>query len=199
MVRGKLPPRLSAEDRALWRRVADQAVPMHPARSKPSYPPEPAPPPPDPEPPRAPIPTFTMGQRVRDTRPAFDLVPPVQQRLAQDRLNMDHKAFTRMRRGKLPVEGRVDLHGMTLAQANPTLTSFILGSQSMGRRLVLVITGKGSGKRHDPFGSGPGVLKRQVPQWLRMAPLSQAVLQVSEAHQSHGGSGAYYVYLRRNR
>jgi DNA-nicking Smr family endonuclease len=42
-----------------------------------------------------------------------------------------------------------------------------------------------------------GVLRHQVPLWLRQPPLGQAVLQVSEAHLKHGGSGAYYVYLRR--
>jgi DNA-nicking Smr family endonuclease len=114
---------------------------------------------------------------------------------------MDAKAFTRMRRGKLPVEGRIDLHGMTLDQAHPALIEYILTANAMGKRLVLVITGKGTTKRnHDVFAhQGQGVLKRQVPLWLRMAPLSGAVLQVSEAHQSHGGSGAYYVYLRRAR
>jgi DNA-nicking Smr family endonuclease len=36
-----------------------------------------------------------------------------------------------------------------------------------------------------------------VPGWLHLPPLGPAVLQVTEAHQRHGGSGAYYVYLRR--
>ncbi|MFG6543173.1 Smr/MutS family protein, partial [Sulfitobacter sp. M22298] len=44
-----------------------------------------------------------------------------------------------------------------------------------------------------------GVLRHQVPQWLSMPPLSSLVLQVAQAHVSHGGGGAYYVYLRRNR
>ena len=44
-----------------------------------------------------------------------------------------------------------------------------------------------------------GVLRHQVPQWLSMPPLSALVLQITQAHVSHGGGGAYYVYLRRNR
>ena len=149
----------------------------------------------------APIAPFAMTGRRDAPRLTIQKTPTLAQHLAQQPLSMDHKAFTRMRRGKLPVEGRIDLHGMTLDQAQPTLINFVLGAQAMGKRLVLVITGKGRTKGRGDWneGHGHGVLKRQVPQWLRMAPLAPAVLQVSEAHQSHGGSGAYYVYLRRNR
>lgn len=93
---------------------------------------------------------------------------------------MDRKAFDQMRRGKLKPEARIDLHGMTLDHAHPALTRFILSSQASGRRLVLVITGKG--KARDEGGPIPvrfGVLRHQVPQWLTMAPLSQAVLQIT--------------------
>ena len=113
---------------------------------------------------------------------------------------MDSKAFTRLKRGKLSPEGRIDLHGMTLDRAHPALTRFILNAHKNGKRLVLVITGKG--KMRDEGGPIPvrhGVLRHQVPQWLSMAPLASAVLQVSQAHISHGGGGAYYVYLRRHR
>ncbi|WP_150121448.1 Smr/MutS family protein, partial [Sulfitobacter sp. HI0023] len=44
-----------------------------------------------------------------------------------------------------------------------------------------------------------GVLRHQVPQWLSAPPLGGLVLQVTPAHISHGGGGAYYVYLRRQR
>lgn len=112
--------------------------------------------------------------------------------------NMDKKTFGKMRRGKLVPEARIDLHGMTLDQAHPALTRFILTSYSRGFRLVLVITGKGQrDDPHDPMPRQRGILKRQVPMWLRMAPLGSAVLDVSEAHMRHGGGGAYYVYLRR--
>ena len=63
---------------------------------------------------------------------------------------------------------------------------------------ALVITGKG--KRGPDIGPIPhrmGVLRHQVPQWLRQPPLGPATLQVTEAHLKHGGSGAFYVYLRR--
>jgi DNA-nicking Smr family endonuclease len=71
-------------------------------------------------------------------------------------------------------------------------------AHARGLRLVLVITGKG--KARDDYGPIPtrtGVLRHQVPQWLSSGALRPLVLQVAEAHQRHGGSGAFYVYLRR--
>jgi DNA-nicking Smr family endonuclease len=193
------PRRLSAEEAELWQKVVEHAAPMHPRR-KTGDEPKPVLTPPLPSAPD-PIAPFAIKGRPSDTRITVNTAPTVSKGLAQQPLAMDAKAFTRMRRGKLPVEGRIDLHGMTLDQAHPALIEYILTANAMGKRLVLVITGKGTTKRnHDVFAhQGQGVLKRQVPLWLRMAPLSGAVLQVSEAHQSHGGSGAYYVYLRRAR
>ena len=113
---------------------------------------------------------------------------------------MDHKNFGRMTRGKLSPEARIDLHGMTLAEAHPELIRFILNAHSDGLRLVLVITGKGKrGVDAGPVPQRQGVLKQQVPHWLHMPPLGPAILQVAEAHLKHGGTGAYYVYLRRHR
>ena len=128
------------------------------------------------------------------------LMPSLPDQIAKAPVQMDHKAFGKLKRGKLKPEGRIDLHGMTLDRAHPALTRFIMSSHKQGRRLVLVITGKG--KMRDEGGPIPvrhGVLRHQVPQWLSMAPLSSLILQVSQAHASHGGGGAYYVYLRRQR
>lgn len=128
------------------------------------------------------------------------LMPSVVDQMRSAPVQMDKKSFTKLKRGKLKPEGRIDLHGMTLDRAHPALTGFILSAHKNGKRLVLVITGKG--KIRDDGGPIPvrqGVLRHQVPQWLQMLPLSRAVLQVSQAHISHGGGGAYYVYLRRQR
>lgn len=140
---------------------------------------------------------FLLGEKARTT-PRHDIAPSLRDQIAAAPLAMDAKKFGKMTRGKLAPEARIDLHGMTLAEAHPELIRFILNAQSGGMRLVLVITGKG--KRGEDFGPIPqrmGALRHQVPQWLRLPPLGQAVLQVSEAHLRHGGSGAYYVYLRR--
>ncbi|WP_428513748.1 Smr/MutS family protein [Roseovarius sp.] len=127
-------------------------------------------------------------------------MPGLPERLARQPLQMDKRTNTRLKRGKVEPEARIDLHGMTLARAQPALTGFILRAQAQGKRLVLVITGKG--KNTDTGGPIPtrnGVLRHAVPQWLGMAPLSGLVLQITQAHVRHGGGGAYYVYLRRNR
>lgn len=141
---------------------------------------------------------FKLGSRARAPLPGHDLMPAISDQVNKSPLRMDAKTHQRMRAGKLRPEGRLDLHGMTLDVAHPALTGFILSSHGAGKRLVIVITGKGKAKPdHGPIPTRLGVLKHQVPQWLRLPPLSGLVLQVTEAHRSHGGSGAYYVYLRR--
>jgi DNA-nicking Smr family endonuclease len=111
---------------------------------------------------------------------------------------MDSKAHRKLTRGKLSPEARIDLHGMTLADAHPALLRFVADAHARGLRLLLVITGKGKARNDEgPIPTRPGVLRHQVPQWLTGGPLRPLVLQVAQAHQRHGGSGAFYVYLRR--
>lgn len=191
------PRHLSPEERALWDRVTGTARPLAPEQRSDPVPAAPAPP--APLLPRTDLQDFQVGQMANAHRP-HDLLPSITHRLGNAPVNMDAKSFGKMRRGKLQPEGRIDLHGMTLAQAHPQLVAFILGAQAMDRRLVLVITGKG--KDRDDGGPIPtrnGVLRHQVPQWLALPPLAQAILQVTPAHLKHGGQGAYYVYLCRRR
>ena len=195
----KKPPRgrLSTDDLDLWRKVTDRtekldlkslfvpevdAAPIAPPALKKAK-------------------SIVIGKpEGKLKRGPHNLMPSVADQVRSAPVQMDKKAFGKLKRGKLQPEGRIDLHGMTLDRAHPALTKFILSSHKQGKRLVLVITGKG--KQRDDGGPIPvryGVLRHQVPQWLQMAPLAQAVLQVSQAHISHGGGGAYYVYLRRAR
>lgn len=195
----KRPRHVSAEEKALWETVAKRAEPLEKPRIS-DVRPTPRKPAPDPVAiSLRSIPAFKVGQAV-DHSSDHDLLPSLSQQLRSSPVHMDRKAFGRLKRGKLKPEARIDLHGMTLAQAHPALTGFILRSASAGHRLVLVITGKG--KPRDDGGPIPtkfGVLRHQVPQWLSMAPLGSLVLQVSASHVRHGGDGAYYVYLRRPR
>ena len=115
-------------------------------------------------------------------------------------VKMDHKAYAKMRRGKLVPEAHIDLHGLTIAKAHPVLSHFIQSSYAKRIRLVLVITGKGlSNNEFDFLSERRGVLRKQVPQWLSVAPLSRCVLQVQPSHGRHGGAGAFYVYLKKNK
>jgi DNA-nicking Smr family endonuclease len=141
---------------------------------------------------------FRLGEKTRPLRSTAHIAPTPAEALAQAPLQMDARKHAKMTRGKLDPEARIDLHGMTLAEAHPELIRFILNAQTAGLRLVLVITGKGKpGPDHGPIPQRMGVLRHQVPHWLHMAPLGPAILQVTEAHLKHGGGGAYYVYLRR--
>lgn len=143
------------------------------------------------------VPQFSLGEKANGRS-----LPGIAMADAKPGIHMDKKAYGRLKRGKLKPQGRIDLHGMTLDQAHPALTAFIMSSFAKERRLVLVITGKGQGKSREDFGpipERPGILRRNVPHWLQTPPLAQVVLQVTEAHGKHGGGGAYYVYLRRRR
>jgi len=146
-----------------------------------------------------PLPEFQVGSKT-STAPRHDFAPSVAQRVSAAPLRMDKKAFSRLKRGKASPEGRIDLHGMTAAAAHIALTSYLLRSYADGKRLVLVITGKGRRPEDDgPIPTPIGILRHQLPDWVSQPPLNQIVLQVTQAHQRHGGSGAFYVYLSRNR
>jgi DNA-nicking Smr family endonuclease len=200
-----MPRRLSDEDRELWSRVARTARRLHPEPQAvaPVLKPDPgALPPPRPQAapplfPRSPDPhPVAPSPRIR-----LDLMPPLGERLAAEPLRMDPGLHRAMTRGKLDPDARIDLHGMTLAQAHSALTGFLLGAHARGNRLVLVITGKGR-KADDhaaPLPARHGVLKHEVPGWLRSGVLAPLVLQVREAHRTQGGAGAYYVYLKKRR
>ncbi len=192
---------LSPEDQDLWGRVVQTTRPLK-SEVRPVFMPDPAPiPEAKPSLRKAPE-TARASFRPTPSRPppGHDLAHPLSEALARVPVQMDKRKFQRLTRGKLDPEARIDLHGMTLAQAHGVLNGFILRAQAQGLRLVLVITGKGKTVGDDgPIPRRQGALKHDVPQWLRMAPLNGIVLEIREAHARHGGSGAYYVYLRRPR
>lgn len=202
-----MPRRLSDEDRELWSRVARTARRLHrdPVESRPVPIPDPVPPPVLAVVPAAVSMPFPPSADPRPAAPSprirLDLMAPIADRLAAEPLRMDPGLHRAMTRGKLDPDARIDLHGMTLMQAHSALTGFLLGAHARGNRLVLVITGKGR-KADDhaaPLPARHGVLKHEVPGWLRSGALAPLVLQVREAHRTQGGSGAYYVYLKKRR
>lgn len=143
---------------------------------------------------------IALGSKAPVVPEKLDLKPSLEDRLAATSPNMDKRNFDRLKKGKKAVDATLDLHGLTLAAAHPRLLSFVLNSHANGLRLLLVITGKGRDMKAEPYAERPrGVLRQQVPDWLSRPPLSHLVLQITQAHGKHGGSGAYYVYLRRAR
>lgn len=188
--------RLTPEERDLWERVRGSVMPLHRSQPIPAPAPKAVAAPPATPPPSPAVAPFRVGQAA-DHRRSDDLLPGLAESLTRLPLRMDAGTFGKLKRGKLRPEARIDLHGMTLAEAHPALTSFILGSRARGRRLVLVITGKG--RLTDdlaPMPARAGRLRHDVPRWLALPPLAGAVLQVAPAHRRHGGEGALYVYLR---
>ncbi len=183
---------LKDEDLALWQHVTRDAKPLAkreppPARPKaPDAPPEP--------------------KAKKETEPARPLprprpVAPV--RRAEPELEhgraagVDRRRTERLRRGRLPVEARLDLHGYTQDQAHGALGDFLGEVQARGLRCVLVITGKGT-TTEAAMGTG-GVLRAQVPRWLNEPANRARVLAFDYAQPKHGGLGAIYVLLRRKK
>ncbi len=109
---------------------------------------------------------------------------------------IDRNTADRFRKGELPLDASIDLHGMNRERAYKALIGFVKAHYDAGSRFVLVITGKGST-------SGgvekAGVLRELLPQWLDDSRLAPLVLAFDGAKQKHGGSGAFYILLRRNR
>lgn len=105
---------------------------------------------------------------------------------------IDRRSAQRLKRGEMAIEGRLDLHGLTQEEAHRALQRFVLAASEAGKRLLLVITGKGSG------GTG-GVLRAAVPRWLAEGDVAGRVLAATPAQPRHGGAGALYVLLRRRR
>lgn len=116
---------------------------------------------------------------------------------------VDKRTAQRLQRGRMPIEARLDLHGRQQTAAHRELTAFISASYAIGRRCVLIITGKGTPGADEADEIMPdrrrGVLKRQVPLWLSEPGLGDKVLSVQPARRQHGGDGALYVLLRRRR
>jgi DNA-nicking Smr family endonuclease len=114
-----------------------------------------------------------------------------------DTSTTDGRTGERLRRGRMPIEARLDLHGMSQPQAHAALLAFVERGYAEGRRCLLVITGKGGGKLADaqPY----GILRRVVPEWLNTPGLRPKLLAVTTAQPQHGGDGALYVLLKRRK
>lgn len=106
---------------------------------------------------------------------------------------------SRITRGTVSIDARIDLHGMTQASAHRKLRNFIEDCQENGKKIVLVITGKGRPDATHGIDAERGILRRQVPIWLGSAELRSYVIGYEPAGRSHGGEGALYVRIRSRR
>ncbi|MEO3434889.1 Smr/MutS family protein [Inquilinus sp. CAU 1745] len=174
----------TADEKRLWRAVMQGVTPLRPDNPVPEDVPPPA------------APADEPARRLKEAIKAAPLPapkPPLPPLAPGKTPGLDRRSADRLRRGRMDIDGRLDLHGMSQAVAHDALTGFVLASHRMGRRAVLVITGKGL------YGERSGVLKSAVPRWLNDAPLRDKILAFQPAQPKDGGSGALYVLLKRRR
>ena len=183
-------PAKAEDDTQLWQRAMENTTRLSPPRRRSVAIEE--------ETPRdtktsSPLPRKTAARPVR----ANGQAPALQMPGALGKV--DKHVVRRIKRGAQGIEARLDLHGMTQAEAHENLRLFIRDTAARGCRAVLVITGKGgrassaAGFRDLP----PGVLRHAVPHWLAAPDLSPLVAGFSPALPQHGGAGALYIQLRR--
>lgn len=105
----------------------------------------------------------------------------------------DPKLDRRAARGRLAIEATLDLHGFNQGAAHAALRQFLIHANSHHYRCVLVITGKGAAS------SGSGILRRRFLEWINEHGMREMISRVAQAHQRHGGAGAFYVFLKSSR
>jgi DNA-nicking Smr family endonuclease len=169
--------KLSEDDRVLWNLVARTAKPLK-GRMAVDIPD---------------IPAEAKPMQTQAAQPVANQAGAAKPKTQHVAHALDEPTLDKLSKGRLPIEGRVDLHGLTQDEAYSLLFSFLHRAHAGGIRYVLVITGKGSSS------GGDGVLRRAVPAWLSTPAFRPLVSSHDHAARNHGGSGALYIRLRRQR
>ena len=189
--------RVTPEELLLWNQVAGTVKPIkskrRPAKSKEAKPkdPELAAPPVRPRAPK------TAAPPVPAARPAAPAKPAPHALTHGLSHGIDRRQADRFRKGKLQIEGKIDLHGRTQQAAHDDLLAFLRRARGAGKRNVLVVTGKGMTQgRAEPK---IGILRQAVPRWLNEPAFRSLVLAFDYAEPHHGGEGAIYVLLKKVR
>lgn len=176
---------LSEEERSLWQGVARSIKPLRKPlvkKAEAGNPPVP----------KAAAKSAAAKPGIAATRVVVKPAPPP---APKPLAPLDRRARKKLARGKETIDARLDLHGMTQAEAHGALARFLQRACANDCRFVLVVTGKGA----RVGGETRGVLRRQVPFWLALPEFRDLVLGFEAAHVGHGGEGALYVRLRRQR
>jgi DNA-nicking Smr family endonuclease len=177
--------RLSDDERVLWKGVTRSIAPLQKPLALEPDAVEPAEAPAPPKPRSRPAPAHTAPVEARKPAAPPPLAP------------LTRRTKQRIARGTHAIDGRLDLHGMTQAEAHDALFGFLRAKQARGSKVVLVITGKGA--RGGDESGGRGVLKRMVPLWLKLPEFRSLIIGFESAAAGHGGEGALYVSLRKMR
>ena len=116
-------------------------------------------------------------------------------------IRIDKNKLSLLKRGKIKPEKILDLHGLTSVEAKTKAIEFTKKNFNLGLRLLLIITGKGKIKINDLNREElkTGVLRKSLKSWLYESDLRPYILGIVSSHISHGGEGAFYVYLKNNK
>ena len=102
-----------------------------------------------------------------------------------------------------PKVNSIDLHGYSLDEANSTIENFINKNYDLGVHKLIIVTGKGlhSNNEKDPYVSKDlGILKYSVPEYIKNnKELMKKINDINGADLNDGGSGAFYIYLKKNK
>ncbi len=109
------------------------------------------------------------------------------------RVDVPPSLVRELRRGLLPIDGQLDLHGLSAAEARERLLDFLAAQRARGERCVLIIHGKGE---HSVV-PRQGVLRGEISAWLSQGRAREHVAAFATAREADGGEGAVYVALRR--
>ncbi|MET1755412.1 Smr/MutS family protein [Novosphingobium sp. RD2P27] len=195
------PRRLSPEEAAVWRRVAETVKPLNPQKAAridaaPQLPKEPLPQAASSPPGSAPHPKARQtGSVISSTavRPA----PPA--RSGHDKVGLDSSWERKVARGGMEPDFSLDLHGSTLDQAYSRLIHGLSQAKAMGARVVLVVTGKPRPAEAADRGTARGAIRAKLMDWLGASEHASAIAAIRGAHRRHGGPGAVYIILKRRR
>lgn len=114
------------------------------------------------------------------------------ERIEGRRVDVAPREVRRLRRGAYTIDGRLDLHGMTAAEARRQVESFVRKRRGDGDRVVAIIVGRGN---HSP--RGIGVLRGEIAAWLSQGPVAHHVAAFASAPENEGGPGVVLALLAR--
>ena len=109
-----------------------------------------------------------------------------------------------LKRGKINVDRRIDLHGYGLIEAHEKFISEVKKNYDKNKRCLLIITGKGVHKKiENEQGASPklfyGKIKNSIINWINEDDINKYILTYQDAGFEHGGDGALFVYLRKKK
>jgi len=187
----RAPRGLSADEAALWEKVAATIVPLNPVRKAKPVQAEPAVF-------NAPLQPKAIKGRVPPPRPAPPPPSPVARPLQSH--GLDSTWDRKLARGAIAPDVTIDLHGLGLDAAHGRLNGGIAQALAMGARVILLIAGKHRPHdEHDLRGSRRGAIRAKLLDWLAHSAHASQIAAVRPAQPRHGGAGAVYIVLRKAR